>query len=425
MSDFNQFVTQVYPNDVLFGRGSGPNDHEGNIKFREIVAERKAEYMSTNHRQTKANIAKEIVQTVLKANGRFLKKLEGGDLQKFGFPSSTEVYQIVGDDTVMEKAKQALRQNREKRDADTKKAPHALQQKKENPMKSDVITIFSGGLGVHESLEQLPIPSIVNPIQAAVEREIAQEGNREYETYTAQLETLVNQQERSKVGSQVNSRKVGRRGSLKVEDVFKKKDGAMQSMVESFQGMSTGEFSTDTIGTIDNFGNSYNLGTSNMSNMSISSLFKGNGSKDSLTNYRTSSGDKGSEVWELSERQTGGVVNETWTSNEESRRQQQQILDRMNKQVSMPPPQKRASMNQEQLASVLMSEPLESSSATLQMSNMNMQESNSAFQMSTLLESNSAFQMSTSGFSMGGSLMMTSMDSLPETEGSPTRILPP
>ena len=49
-----EFVTELRPCDVLFGRGSGPNDHEGNIRFRQLVAERKQEYLATNHRQTKA-----------------------------------------------------------------------------------------------------------------------------------------------------------------------------------------------------------------------------------------------------------------------------------------------------------------------------------------------------------------------------------
>jgi len=69
-----QYVTELRASDVLFGRGSGPNDHEGNVSFRALVLERKAEYMATNHRQTKAKIARDIVDIVYNANGRFLKK---------------------------------------------------------------------------------------------------------------------------------------------------------------------------------------------------------------------------------------------------------------------------------------------------------------------------------------------------------------
>jgi hypothetical protein len=112
-----EYVKEVHPNDVLFGRGSGPNDHEGNIRFREMVAQRKAEYMATNHRQTKAKIAKDIVDQVFGSGGRFLKKLEPSEANKLGLLTeeqmhNQDVYEVVGDDTIMEKAKQALRQNR-------------------------------------------------------------------------------------------------------------------------------------------------------------------------------------------------------------------------------------------------------------------------------------------------------------------------
>ena len=109
-----KYVTELRPHDVLFGRGSGPNDHEGNIRFRQLVAERKSEYMATSHRVTKATIAKEIVNQVFAANGRFMKKVEPCDLKDLGLPEDSDVWEIVGDDTLMEKAKQALRQNNQK-----------------------------------------------------------------------------------------------------------------------------------------------------------------------------------------------------------------------------------------------------------------------------------------------------------------------
>jgi hypothetical protein len=108
------YVTELNPNDVLFGRGSGPNDHEGNIKFRDLVSSNKPEYLSTSHRQTKANIARGIVDKVFAQNGRFLKKMENADAQRISLPSGIDAYVVVDSDTIMEKAKQALRQNREK-----------------------------------------------------------------------------------------------------------------------------------------------------------------------------------------------------------------------------------------------------------------------------------------------------------------------
>jgi hypothetical protein len=118
-----EFVLEVHRHDVLFGRGSGPNDNEGNIRFRDLVAQRKSEYMATNHRQTKAKIAKEIVDQVFLCGGRFLKKIEPAEAASLGLPDTCgrDVYQVVGDDTVMEKAKQALRQNRNREDSTSPK----------------------------------------------------------------------------------------------------------------------------------------------------------------------------------------------------------------------------------------------------------------------------------------------------------------
>ncbi|CAB9496159.1 expressed unknown protein [Seminavis robusta] len=113
------YITELNAMDVLFGRGSGPNDHEGNIRFRHLVAERKQEYLATNHRQTKAKIAREIVNKILDDRGRFLKKVEHFEARRLGIPKGVDAWIIVDDDTVMEKAKQALRQNtaKEKRGA--------------------------------------------------------------------------------------------------------------------------------------------------------------------------------------------------------------------------------------------------------------------------------------------------------------------
>ncbi|KAL3936884.1 MAG: hypothetical protein SGARI_002369 [Bacillariaceae sp.] len=84
--------------------------------------------MATNHRQTKAKIAKDIVDQVFGSGGRFLKKLEPSEAHKLGILTedqmhNQDVYQVVGDDTIMEKAKQALRQNRNREDTSPKRTP--------------------------------------------------------------------------------------------------------------------------------------------------------------------------------------------------------------------------------------------------------------------------------------------------------------
>mmetsp|Transcript_22850 Transcript_22850/g.49857 ORF Transcript_22850/g.49857 Transcript_22850/m.49857 type:complete len:461 (+) Transcript_22850:32-1414(+) len=169
-----EIVTKLGPYDVLFGRGSGPNDHEGNVRFRKLVAERKAEYMATNHRMTKAKIAREIVDAVFSQNGRFLKKIEADDARNIGIPDGVEAWTGVDDDTIMEKAKQALRQNTNKNkgaaDARTPVGmppPSAMsmqqQQQQQFPVGNHpgaMAAAQSSGMGyIAEDLEPIPIPS--------------------------------------------------------------------------------------------------------------------------------------------------------------------------------------------------------------------------------------------------------------------------
>jgi hypothetical protein len=95
-------------NDVLCGRGSGPNDHIGNIAFRRLVSTRRKEYLDTTTRSQKAKIAKEIVAVVtnLLPTGRFLEKVTGTS------------WKIVPEGKALEKVKQALRQMRHRRSMD-------------------------------------------------------------------------------------------------------------------------------------------------------------------------------------------------------------------------------------------------------------------------------------------------------------------
>ena len=112
----SNFTTLLNHNDVLCGRGAGPNDHIGNVKFRKLVLSRKAEYLSTNTRLRKARIAKEIVSTVqnMEPRGRFLKRVDASVLKDSGFDPGFEAWCLVVKDVALEKAKQALRQNRDR-----------------------------------------------------------------------------------------------------------------------------------------------------------------------------------------------------------------------------------------------------------------------------------------------------------------------
>jgi len=105
-----QFISRLNKYDVLCGRGSGPNERMGNINFRDLVSTRKIEYLAINPRdhKNKNRIAREIVAVVRSRGGRFLKRAAGVEIAD-GDP---EVYELADETAVLEKAKQALRQNR-------------------------------------------------------------------------------------------------------------------------------------------------------------------------------------------------------------------------------------------------------------------------------------------------------------------------
>lgn len=112
-------IRSLRPSDVLCGRGSGPNDHPGNIAFRQIIMSRKVAYLSTTSRADKARIAQEIVDRVERGcgasePGRFLRKMQAAELKERGYDREDDVWVVVDRATALEKAKQALRQNRDK-----------------------------------------------------------------------------------------------------------------------------------------------------------------------------------------------------------------------------------------------------------------------------------------------------------------------
>jgi len=65
----------VGPHDVLLGRGGATNSHEGNRKFRTLVAEHQQEYLKARKRE-KVGIARRIVAIVHNNGGRFLKRTD-------------------------------------------------------------------------------------------------------------------------------------------------------------------------------------------------------------------------------------------------------------------------------------------------------------------------------------------------------------
>lgn len=92
-------MAAIQPNDVLFGRGGATNQHVGNKRFRNIVAEHMPEYLKAPKKE-KADIARRIVSQIKNDGGRFLKR---------GGPGSEAWVQVL-DRKAREKTSQALRE---------------------------------------------------------------------------------------------------------------------------------------------------------------------------------------------------------------------------------------------------------------------------------------------------------------------------
>lgn len=97
-------ISEPMLNDVLCGRGGRVNMHSGNLYYRHLVNQKKANYLSKKTRKMeKVKIADEIVQAVRCMNppGRFLK--QAGKGQGFWFE--------IGDEKARKKAGQAMREH--------------------------------------------------------------------------------------------------------------------------------------------------------------------------------------------------------------------------------------------------------------------------------------------------------------------------
>eukprot|EP00592_Proboscia_alata_P015563 CAMPEP_0194393010 /NCGR_PEP_ID=MMETSP0174-20130528/123058_1 /TAXON_ID=216777 /ORGANISM="Proboscia alata, Strain PI-D3" /LENGTH=231 /DNA_ID=CAMNT_0039188641 /DNA_START=2404 /DNA_END=3096 /DNA_ORIENTATION=+ len=122
-------IFHLNEHDVLYGRGSGPNDYTGNIAYRDLICSQKDDYRAAS-RKDKSRIASDIVQHVQKLGGRFLEKdspekgaesksvAENSPVAAGVDRSSTvddkhqqEAWYVVDDKRAEVKTKQALRQH--------------------------------------------------------------------------------------------------------------------------------------------------------------------------------------------------------------------------------------------------------------------------------------------------------------------------
>jgi tRNA pseudouridine38-40 synthase len=110
-------TTELGANDVLLGRGTGPNDTEGNKRYRQLIAQRKLEYTNVTCRREKNQIAESIYDEIsTNRQGRFVTKLVD-QRRKPSSPGATPTavtptvrYVVAEKSVVLEKIRQSLRQ---------------------------------------------------------------------------------------------------------------------------------------------------------------------------------------------------------------------------------------------------------------------------------------------------------------------------
>ena len=103
-------LRELTNDDVLLGRGFPAIENEGNVRFRELVRSRSAEYHAAYRRHTKDSIARDVVNTIHRRNGRFLTQLDNAsNIKGLLIPAGARIWTEADEAAVLIKAKQALR----------------------------------------------------------------------------------------------------------------------------------------------------------------------------------------------------------------------------------------------------------------------------------------------------------------------------
>lgn len=106
-------VNNIGENDILLGRGAGPNEHRGNIRYRQTVTEMFfRDHVQSPNPLSKDKLATKIIQTVKAGEARFLRKLTKDEVKAVLHKrpaTSQQYFMIVSDKVAIDKTRQALR----------------------------------------------------------------------------------------------------------------------------------------------------------------------------------------------------------------------------------------------------------------------------------------------------------------------------
>lgn len=97
-------MTEIGPCDVLLGRGTGPNENQGNKFYRDVLRKYKEEYRIASNRREKKIVVMKAIEEVKKKGGRFLEKVKSSGERK-----GNEKFEEVKDPVAFLKTRQAFR----------------------------------------------------------------------------------------------------------------------------------------------------------------------------------------------------------------------------------------------------------------------------------------------------------------------------
>jgi hypothetical protein len=104
ISSISKLLKELGPNDVLLGRGTGPNEYVGNIRFRALVCEViSTSDLATFNSGSKSKLSASVVIAIKERGGRFVKKVSGSSRRREDF------YKEVTHAVALGKTKQSFR----------------------------------------------------------------------------------------------------------------------------------------------------------------------------------------------------------------------------------------------------------------------------------------------------------------------------
>ena len=111
-ADEEVIVSEVTVHDVLLGRGTGPNEHQGNKDLRSIVAKFQEEYDTSLSRKGRHHVAMKTLQEIKNKEGRFLERASSLESSSGEDEDNGSVHYLqVNEKKAINKIKQAFRYN--------------------------------------------------------------------------------------------------------------------------------------------------------------------------------------------------------------------------------------------------------------------------------------------------------------------------